>query len=418
MNWINSTNAKETITLYLLRLKNKIFINSNLSLFEVNYLFEIFAPILTPFIPFIITFIHMFALFKDSQNLGLGRALGLGIGISISFYFKLFFVFFLIFVNVYLVLSHNKEEPYTDINTYKLQVLHSGFSSGSKNTQKFLVAAGYVIGLLSGVIAMKNEYKEIRIKKLDNLILGQINQIHEGTEKLIEIKKRITEEWKTLSALQDETAKHSAHLLNVAKLNEELTEAILEFQATASSDEATASELINICEKLKGNIGKYATEVGSLEDLIARLTKNSYVNPDNLDNTTNSNNSDNSSNSDRYRIEGLDKEENHKSSLINFEFDSSIAWFEGLRGMQKVAFCIILGKGILISAITSIVFMFYGDILIKKYELDTKFPKLAKVIELRKRYQKYSVIFNCLLILLVIITEVLAGLSILAIPLF
>ena len=119
---------------------------------------------------------------------------GLGIGISISFYFKLFFVFFLIFVNVYLVLSHNKEEPYTDINTYKLQVLHSGFSSGSKNTQKFLVAAGYVIGLLSGVIAMKNEYKEIRIKKLDNLILGQINQIHEGTEKLIEIKKRITEE--------------------------------------------------------------------------------------------------------------------------------------------------------------------------------------------------------------------------------
>jgi len=95
----------------------------------VNYLFEIFAPILTPFIPFIITFIHMFALFKDSQNLGLGRALGLGIGISISFYFKLFFVFFLIFVNVYLVLSHNKEEPYTDIN--KLQVLHSG--PGGKN---------------------------------------------------------------------------------------------------------------------------------------------------------------------------------------------------------------------------------------------------------------------------------------------
>jgi hypothetical protein len=116
-------------------------------------------------------------------------------------------------------------------------------------------------------------------------------------------------------------------------------------------------------------------------------------------------------NTDPYRIEGLD--DINKSSIINFEFDSSINWFEGLIGIKKLAFCIILGKGILISAISSIVFIYYGDVLIEKYDLVNKYPKIAKFIELRRKYQKYYLIFNSLLIVIVVITEILVGLSIL-----
>jgi len=57
------------------------------------------------------------------------------------------------------------------------------------------------------------------------------------------------------------------------------------------------------------------------------------------------------SNSDYYRIEGID--DIHKSSIISFY--SSLNWIEGLKSLQKLAFCIILGKCILISAISSIV---------------------------------------------------------------
>jgi hypothetical protein len=53
----------------------------------------------------------------------------------------------------------------------------------------------------------------------------------------------------------------------------------------------------------------------------------------------------------------------------------------------------------IISGLISIVFIFYGDYLINKFQLEIKFPKLAKIIQLRRKFQKYYLILSILLIL-------------------
>jgi hypothetical protein len=62
----------------------------------------------------------------------------------------------------------------------------------------------------------------------------------------------------------------------------------------------------------------------------------------------------------------------------------SIEWFEKLRGIKKLAVGIISGKSVILSSLISIIciFIFYGDILLDKYDIAIKDPKLAKFIEL------------------------------------
>ena len=107
----------------------------------------------------------------------------------------------------------------------------------------------------------------------------------------------------------------------------------------------------------------------------------------------------------------------HKSSILNFDFDFSIEWFKTLEGVQQLAVGIFLGKSVILSSLISIIFIFYGDILLDKYKIAEKYPKLAKIIELRKKYQKYYFKYNCLLIFMVIITEYMVSLSLLVVTL-
>jgi len=74
---------------------------------------------------------------------------------------------------------------------------------------------------------------------------------------------------------------------------------------------------------------------------------------------------------------------------------------------------LILGKSIILSALVSIIFIFYGNILIEKYDLINRYPKLATIIQLRQKFQKYYFKYYCFLILFVITTEVAFGIAIL-----
>jgi hypothetical protein len=100
-------------------------------------------------------------------------------------------------------------------------------------------------------------------------------------------------------------------------------------------------------------------------------------------------------------------------TFFNFEFSSILNWFEGLNGKKKTASCLILGKSIILSALVSIIFIFYGNILIEKYDLINRYPKLATIIQLRQKFQKYYFKYYCFLILFVITTEVAFGIAIL-----
>src|ERR1700679_774576 len=97
-----------------------ILINPSFSQFEKTNLIEIFAKILGHFI---FNLIPGFTVVPDAPSF-IGLDLGLGLGFDV----KLFFVLFLIPVNLYLVLKHNKEEG------NKVNSLQSG--PGGKDPKK------------------------------------------------------------------------------------------------------------------------------------------------------------------------------------------------------------------------------------------------------------------------------------------
>jgi len=117
---------------------------------------------------------------------------------------------------------------------------------------------------------------------------------------------------------------------------------------------------------------------------------------------------------EQFEIESTNNISNLKeSSIFDFNIFYYLDWFEGLNGIKKTAVSLILGKSVIFSALLSIIFIFYGDILIKKYDLENKYPKLAHLIQLRREFQKYYFKYNCLLILIVIITELTFAIAIL-----
>jgi len=136
----------------------------------------------------------------------------------------------------------------------------------------------------------------------------------------------------------------------------------------------------------------------------------------------------NSTNLEPYQIEILNKDLNHHSSLLSKEINSSNKKLEELNiyiqdlfkskdnfdGMniftdfqnylsslsnEKIgALGHILISIAIFYSILSIVFIFYGEVLIRYYNLEENYPKLARFIELRRKFQHYYFIFNISLI--------------------
>ena len=96
-------------------------------------------------------------------------------------------------------------------------------------------------------------------------------------------------------------------------------------------------------------------------------------------------------------------------------FGDLIEKFETLEGVQKLAVSLLLFNSVLFSSLINIIFVFYGDYLIKKFNIEDRFPNLTNIINLRRKFSKYYFILNCLFILGVIIAEVLLCLAILSI---
>jgi|SRR5882672_2003644 len=101
-----------------------------------------------------------------------------------------------------------------------------------------------------------------------------------------------------------------------------------------------------------------------------------------------------------------------QSSIINWD------WFYYLNAWGKLAVSLLLTKSVLFSSLISLIFVYYGDVLLTKFNLESRFPKLAKIIKLRRKFSRYYFLLDCLLILGVILLEVCLSLYILFITNF
>ena len=70
---------------------------------------------------------------------------------------------------------------------------------------------------------------------------------------------------------------------------------------------------------------------------------------------------------------------------------------------QLLAVTHISGSIFIIYCIIAIVLAIFGDKIILKLDLENRYPKLSKIIKLRRKIYEYNIIFNILLIFMVLV---------------
>ena len=102
----------------------------------------------------------------------------------------------------------------------------------------------------------------------------------------------------------------------------------------------------------------------------------------------------------------------NKSMII--DLDSIWAFFDSINIFKRIALSLLLLKGVVISSTFSLIFILYGDYLLTKYNIESRYPKLAKFIQLRRKFQRYYLVLAISWILLASFLEVLFCVSILS----
>jgi hypothetical protein len=71
-------------------------------------------------------------------------------------------------------------------------------------------------------------------------------------------------------------------------------------------------------------------------------------------------------------------------------------------------------NSLILWCVVSIILNKYSDYLLDRFNLETKFPRIAIFIKLRKKMSVYYMWSNLLIIILVCLTDIILGLSILS----
>jgi hypothetical protein len=104
-------------------------------------------------------------------------------------------------------------------------------------------------------------------------------------------------------------------------------------------------------------------------------------------------------------------------SLIGNNFIDSINQFLfTLNFEQTLAILHLSGALFILISLYIILLIFFGDSLIKYFNLETKYPRLAKYIQLRRKFQNYYIIFNTIIIILILFIIIYINLLLLLTP--
>jgi hypothetical protein len=116
-----------------------------------------------------------------------------------------------------------------------------------------------------------------------------------------------------------------------------------------------------------------------------------------------------------------DDNEINKSSVFNLDLEKLFKtitniWnkFETFDGITKLACILMISSSLILWCVFGILSSLYGNYLLDRFNLETRFPKLAKFIKLRRKLTMYYILFDFLIIILVCLTNFILGISILS----
>jgi len=93
-----------------------------------------------------------------------------------------------------------------------------------------------------------------------------------------------------------------------------------------------------------------------------------------------------------------------KSNMFDFDFfNSIIAYVNNLNFLQTLAFTHICGIIFIFLSLNSLIALYFGDYLTNKFNIENKYPKIYKFIQLRRKYQVYFIIKDLTIIYIALI---------------
>lgn len=326
---------------------------------------------------------------------------GLGI-MDLSFlrWLQIIFFFIFIFLNIFLIYleyldkkSKNKENP-----KYLLSGASNIIPQVRRYTSYFLAG----IGALSSIISIKNEFdKECNI--------GQ--KIEEYKQNLIKAKeeckniedKRVTQNLQSKSNF--DTVDISVNeLIQIRTQRPELRRLVAEnLEQLKKTDEniwADKARKIN----LELNLLDLA-EARALKDIQVWVESGRKYAHEICKET-----------GDKKLLDKINEDINN-SSVFNFDLVKLIKklWdkFETFEGIAKLTVVMLLTNSLILWCLLSIILNKYSDYLIDRFNLESRYPKLAMFIRYRKKLTRYYLWSNFVLIILTCLTNILLGISIL-----
>lgn len=364
---------------------------------------------------------------------------GINLGLGVSTVFKIFFILLLIIFCCYLVYIEQTEGKNNNLNLDNTVFLEKGLNLRE-------IMRNGVVGT-TGLIGLYDNYKSILTEKDKNLNLNNDQLNNKLTEKdvdLVNLKKNldlavnvnasevsdskfqlynIKFEIANLNAMKLDSlkkeyiewhnkykeAKHTLdstdrnnmegykrviHILNHNDAISEMDRISQEFSSTLKDLKKTEADLIqnfkfdeeNIPTSPKLSSEETGVEQGQAQVISLKLGKGEADS-------------------------GKSGESGSGSPKVYSILDENS---EGFTIIKDLCLSLLILNGVIFSCIITIIFSFFGEFLIKRFSLETRFPKIAKIISLRKKFQSYYLKVNIMIILIIASSQILFSIWVLS----
>ena len=106
--------------------------------------------------------------------------------------------------------------------------------------------------------------------------------------------------------------------------------------------------------------------------------------------------------------------ENLEKNLIDIITDIRDNWYSNLNKLQQLCFSLLVLNGVIFACVVNICLSLFGEYLINRFSLETRYPKLSKLIQLRKTFQNFYLKINLLLIIIIVLSEILFSIAVIS----
>ena len=297
--------------------------------------------------------------------------------------FKLTFSLFLFIVFVYINIT-DQDDLFTD---KERKYMKSGLLSNKYLKDIFKILGG-TLTLASSTITVSDHIKlKSNLEKMKTLIEDNNKELDNTKTENIQLQKEITMARKVNSVFDE-------------RLNE-----ISENNRNSNILNTKREKLINELENCEDPAKKL-----KLESEISIINNQIWDYGEKTDKGLLSLEKDNS----KYNDKGFDPDADKIQKAAILDFEAIWTFLESIDVFHRIAFSILMFKSIIVSSCISIVFIFYGDYLLKKYNIEERYPKLAKIIQLRRKLQRYYLLAAISTILIVSFIEIIFSITVLS----